>query len=97
MKKPQERECVVFCYLKEDWELWRSQAADGEEFEDTWDEWWDICRDKLRELRTCGTEAGLVRVSFAEFAEHCRQSGVPNNASERTRYVGNKARMQRSR
>lgn len=87
---------VLFCYSKEEWDLWRANVEDREMFEETWDEWWAVLQKKRREIAREGISARLVWVAYEEFAEHCRKTGAENDASARTRYAAEIARKESS-
>jgi hypothetical protein len=85
---------VVFCYHKEEWHLWLDDADGSDVFESTWDEWWDNCQDVVQEIEGAGLQPRLVWVRRAEFAEHCRRTGVKNDASSRAKYAAERARRE---
>ncbi len=74
-------------YRREQWPLLLDTAADAHIMEKTYDEWLEVLDSSLEKIRKHGIEPELVEVDVIEFLDFCKEHGIQNDASARSRFI----------
>ena len=86
---------AMFCYKKDQWDLFKQSAQDSDVFEETWEEWYASLQKLIRRLREEGMNPVLLEVDYYTFMNYCGREGLPNNGETRSEYAA--SMLQRTR
>lgn len=81
-------------YRPDQWQRLREVSSDAEDLEDSYDEWFELAEERMRDLREAGARAERVQIDVEELARWCDAEECPVDAAGRARYA---AHLLRSR
>ena len=80
--------CIaVAWYRLEQWEILRRISADGEQLEDTYEEWETGAEKYLKDIAGLGIKAKKVPIDVLEWAQWCGEKKLPLDSSSRSHYA----------
>jgi len=80
-------------YSSEQWGRLRSLSSDGDQLEETWEEWRELAESRFREMRQLGLEVEKVAVDVDRLARWCEREGRPVDGASRSAYAAEMLRL----
>ena len=77
----------VTWYTPEEFFKMKRTAIDGDNFEDTYEEWRQVAEKTMNDLKRQGINPRKVYVKTEEFRWWCEKNNLDTNGPSRTRYV----------
>lgn len=74
-------------YRREQWTRWKATAADGEKFEDSFDEWESTAKKQLHDLRCNNYVVRIVELELDAVREWCEARQRKLNGAARAEYA----------
>ena len=74
-------------YHPDQWQRLREMSSDAEDFEESYDDWFDSAEVRMRAMREVGIRAERVEVDVEEMARWCEAEECLVDADGRARYA----------
>jgi hypothetical protein len=88
MKESQDKPVVaIVWYRSEQWHRVRDIAADSDEFEDSYAEWFQSAEERAKELKGRGLRVEKVDLDSERLILWCNERGLENDAKARSLYA----------
>lgn len=77
----------IAIYLPHQYGRLLATAEDVDKLNPTWQEWFEVCEETKRNLRSIGIEPIDVLVDMDDFERYCAERGLKNTGGTRAQYV----------
>lgn len=85
----------IAIYLPHQYGRLLATAEDADKLNPTWQEWFEVCEETKRNLRSIGIEPIDVLVDMDDFERYCAERGLKNTGGTRAEYVAERLRQTR--